>query len=126
MLRKIDCVMVRVEDVSAAADYYVRVFGLRRLWADSEGSHTSVGLGLPETAAEVVVHDDPGIPGPVNVHYLVDDVRHACEELARAGCRLHSGPLEIAIGWCAVLEDPFGTTLCVLDMSKGPRPTSEE
>jgi hypothetical protein len=24
---------------------------------------------------------------------------------------------------CAVLEDPFGNTVCLLDMSKGPRAT---
>ena len=29
MLRKIDCVMIRVEDVKAAMAYYSDVFGLR-------------------------------------------------------------------------------------------------
>ena len=33
-LRKIDCVMIRVENVEAAAQYYTQVFGLRRLWHD--------------------------------------------------------------------------------------------
>jgi len=29
MLRKIDCIMIRVRDVQAAANYYAKVFGLR-------------------------------------------------------------------------------------------------
>ncbi|MEQ7126497.1 VOC family protein [Actinopolymorpha sp. B11F2] len=125
MLRKIDCVMVRVEDVSAAADYYVGVMGLRRLWSDADGGHQTVGLGFPETDAELVLHDDPGVPGPLNVHYLVDDVRLACDELVRQGCALRVAPFEIRIGWCALLDDPFGTQLCILDMSKGPRPVAD-
>lgn len=139
MLRKINCVMIYVEDVAAAAGYYRDTFGLSWLWRDShesaEGSResppgqpsplsprTTIGLGMPETDAEIVLHDDPGIPGPVNVHYLVNDVRAACEELVRQGCVLRAPPFEIVIGWCAVAEDPFGATVCVLDMSKGPRP----
>jgi len=32
------------------------------------------------------------------------------------------GPFNITIGKCAVIEDPFGTRLCILDMTKGARP----
>ncbi len=128
MLRKIDCVMNRVDDVPAAAAYYIRVLGLVELWrgtqedAGAGAVRTSIGLGLPETDAEIVLHDDPGVPGPLNVHYLVDDTVTACAQLVEQGCTLRVAPLEIAIGWCAVLEDPFGAPLCILDMSKGPRP----
>jgi catechol 2,3-dioxygenase-like lactoylglutathione lyase family enzyme len=31
MLRKIDCVMVRVPDLTPAVEFYTRVFGLRAL-----------------------------------------------------------------------------------------------
>ena len=40
MLRKIDCVMIRVEDVDVSAAYYAKVFGLRPKWS-GEGA---VGL----------------------------------------------------------------------------------
>jgi catechol 2,3-dioxygenase-like lactoylglutathione lyase family enzyme len=33
MLRKIDCVMIRVEDVDVSAAYYAKVFGLRPKWS---------------------------------------------------------------------------------------------
>lgn len=45
MLRKIDCIMVRVDDIQAAAAYYAKVFGLRSQWSGDD----SIGLVFPET-----------------------------------------------------------------------------
>jgi predicted enzyme related to lactoylglutathione lyase len=61
------------------------------------------------------------LPGDRGVQYLVDDVPEAVAMGRRAGCAVRQAPFEVAIGRCAVLEDPFGNTLCLLDMSKGPR-----
>jgi catechol-2,3-dioxygenase len=44
--------MVRVAELDSAAEYYTRVFGLRELWRDE----VSVGMGMAETDAEVVLH----------------------------------------------------------------------
>jgi len=33
-------------------------------------------------------------------------------------------PFDITIGKCAVIRDPFGTRLCILDMTKGARPSN--
>ncbi len=120
MLRKIDCVMVRVDDLEAATPFYVDVFGLRVIWKDA----SSVGLGFPETDAEIVLHCDQSIPSRVEVHYLVDDVVSAVQVLAGKGCDVLVGPFDIVIGKCAVIKDPFGIRLCILDMSKGPREVS--
>jgi predicted enzyme related to lactoylglutathione lyase len=117
MLIKIDCVMILVEDPEAAAVYYSDVFGLRRLWQDE----TSVGLGFPEQDAEIVLHCNQEIPSRVDVHYLVDDVISSVCVLRQNGCRVLSEPFDIPIGRCEVVRDPFGTTLSILDMSKGPR-----
>jgi len=70
MLRKIDCIMIRVRDVQAAAAYYAKVFGLHPQWSGDD----SIGLVFPEADAEIVLHSDPNIPASVEVHYLVDDV----------------------------------------------------
>jgi len=118
MLRKIDCVMIRVDDVEVAAAYYAKVFGLRPQWSGDD----SIGLAFPETDAEVVLHNDPDIPSSVEVHYLVDDVVDAVAHLAAQGCLVLIAPFAITIGKCAVIRDPFGTRLCILDMTKGPRP----
>ena len=118
MLRKIDCVMIRVDDVEAAAAYYAEVFGLRPNWSGDD----SIGLVFPETDAEIVLHRDADIPSQVEVHYLVDDVVAVVEDFVAKGCRLLVEPFDITIGKCAVIKDPFGTRLCMLDMTKGPRP----
>jgi predicted enzyme related to lactoylglutathione lyase len=121
MLKKIDCVMIRVADLEAATAYYGEVFGLRLLWRDD----LSVGLGLPETDAEIVLHCNPDIPGPIEVYYLVDNVEVAVQLFREKGCQVLVEPFDIPIGLCAIIQDPFGTVLSILDMSKGPRPPSE-
>jgi|SRR5579859_4110339 len=117
MLRKIDCIVIRVDDVQAAAAYYAKVFGLRPQWS-GDGS---IGLKFRETDAEIVLHNDPAIPSSVEVHYLVDNVVSAVAHLAAQGCQILVAPFPITIGNCAVIRDPFGTRLCMLDMTKGPR-----
>jgi lactoylglutathione lyase len=120
MLQKIDCVMIRVDAVETAAHYYANVFGLKPLWSGDR----SIGLVLPETDAEIVLHSDPKIPGPVEVYYVVDDVPTAVRNYAEKGCEVLVPPFDITIGKCAVIKDPFGTRLCVLDQRKGRRPNN--
>lgn len=128
MLRKIDCIMIRVDDVEAAAAYYTRVFGLRPQW----NGDASIGLLFPESDAEIVLHSNPDMPSSVEVYYLVDNVVTAVAYFVEQGCTVLITPFDITIGKCAVISDPFGTRLCILDMMKGPRPlnlvgpTSEE
>jgi lactoylglutathione lyase len=110
--------MIRVESVEAAAAYYARVFGLRPIWS-GEGS---IGLVFPESDAEIVLHSDPSIPSPVEVYYVVDNVLAAIRSCAKEGCEILVAPFEIHIGKCAVIRDPFGTRLCILDKTKGSRP----
>lgn len=117
MLKKIDCVMVRVDDLDAATDFYAAALGLHPLWRDE----TSVGMGLPETDAEVVLHT-MDLPRDWSVHYLVDDVRALVRSWREAGRPVCRQPFEIPIGWCAALTDPFGNPICILDMTNGPRP----
>ena len=108
--------MIRVEDVKAAMAYYTNVFGLQPVWWDE----SSAGLVFPESDAEIVVHCYPDIPSRVEVYYLVENVISAVQILETKGSRILVAPFDIAIGKCAVIEDPFGTRLCILDMTKGP------
>lgn len=118
MFRKIDCVMIRVADVAAGEKFYSDVFGLRPLWREAG----SVGMGFPETDAEIVLHKSTEIPHKVEVHYLVDDVVAAVKRYTEKGCRVLVPPFDVLIGKCAVIQDPFETTLCLLDLSSGRRP----
>jgi lactoylglutathione lyase len=110
--------MIRVRDVQTAATYYAKVFGLHPQWS-GDGS---VGLVFPETDAEIVLHSDPNIPSSVEVHYLVDDVVAAAVHYAAEGCDVLVAPFDITVGKCAVIRDPFGIRLCILDLTKGLRP----
>jgi lactoylglutathione lyase len=118
MFRKIDCVMIRVDDVAAAERFYSEVFGLKPLWREDG----SAGMGMPETDAEIVLHNRVDIPHKVEVHYLVDDVVAAVKRCAGNGCRVIAQPFGVLVGKCAVIEDPFQTTICLLDLSSGKRP----
>ncbi len=118
MLRKIDCIMIRVDDIQAAAAFYAKVFGLHPQWSGDD----SIGLVFPETDAEIVLHNDPDIPSPVEVYYLVEDVVAAVAHYVAERCSILVAPFDITIGKCAVIQDPFGIRLCILDLTKGLRP----
>ena len=120
MFKKIDCVMVRVADVAAGERFYSEVLGLKPLWREDG----SVGMGMPQTDAEIVLHNRAGIPHKVEVHYLVDDVVAAVKSYVEQGCRVLVQPFDVLIGKCAVIEDPFQTTICLLDLTSGRRPRS--
>jgi glyoxylase I family protein len=116
LLRKIDCVMVKVENLDAARRFYERVLGLTHLWSNPH----SIALGMRDCDAEIVLHDDPQIPRECNVHYLVGDVKETAAKLSSAGCSVMVAPFEVRVGMCAVLRDPFENLLNLIDMSKGP------
>jgi predicted enzyme related to lactoylglutathione lyase len=118
MFRKIDCVMIRVPDVAAGEKFYSEVFGLKPVWRQVG----SVGMRMPETDAEIVLHNSAEIPNKVEVHYLVDNVVAAVKIYAEKGCRVLVPPFDVLIGKCAVIQDPFETTICLLDLTSGMRP----
>jgi lactoylglutathione lyase len=51
----------------------------------------------------------------------VDDVVAAVAHYTAQGCLVLVAPFDITIGKCAVIRDPFGTRLCILDITKGLR-----
>jgi lactoylglutathione lyase len=118
MLRKIDCVMTRVDDLAVAEAFYTRVFGLTPLWRDK----SAVGLSMPDTDAEIVLHT-MDLPPDLTVYYLVDDVRSAVAAYTVEGGTVRTPPFDVAVGQCAVLEDPFGNAVCVIDLTRGRRPS---
>jgi predicted enzyme related to lactoylglutathione lyase len=121
MLKRIDCVMLKVADLDKATEYYSRVMGLQLAWRDA----TMAGFDFPGAlpgVGELVLTNDPNIPVGLDVNYLVDSVNEECVRLVGEGCDVIAGPFPIAIGSCAVIRDPFGNTLTLVDMTKGPRP----
>jgi lactoylglutathione lyase len=118
MFKKIDCVMIRVPDVATGEKFYSEVFGLKPVWREAG----CLGMRMPETDAEIVLHNSAEIPNKVEVHYLVDNVVAAVKSYAEKGCRVLVPPFDVLIGKCAVIQDPFETTICLLDLTSGRHP----
>lgn len=117
MLKKIDCVMIKVSNPKEASIFYKNVLGLIPICQDSK----SIGMNFPDSDTEIVLHSIEDIPSPIDVNYLVDNVDTAIQELEEKGCKVIFSPFEIEIGKCAVIQDPFGINLSILDMTKGER-----
>ena len=111
LFTKIDCLMLKVDDLDAALRFYSEALGNPVLWRTPEAA----GLGMPETKAELVLHTRLG----PEVDLLVANVDEALERLKGAGGETITGPFDIPIGRCAVVRDPFGNSIVMLDQTKG-------
>jgi lactoylglutathione lyase len=77
---------------------------------------TAAGLRMPGTDAEIVLMTDrPALEADL----LVASADEAAAAIAEAGGRVVVAPFDIPIGRCAVVQDPWGNRLVVLDGSKG-------
>jgi predicted enzyme related to lactoylglutathione lyase len=112
LFRKVDCVRVPVPDLDAGLRFYRDELGHELIWR----TETGAGLRMPDSDAEIVIHTE-GHGGETDL--LVDSVEAAVERIVAAGGRVLVPAFDIAIGRCAVVADPFGNALTVLDMTKG-------
>jgi catechol 2,3-dioxygenase-like lactoylglutathione lyase family enzyme len=114
LFRKLDSLQLPVPDLDAAFAFYTSL-GHEPVWR----SDLAFGLRLPETDAELVCFSpQPGRDEP-EIDITVDSVEDAVPRFVDAGGTVLTEPFDIAIGRCAVLADPFGNVLVLLDNSKG-------
>jgi len=111
MFKRIDCLRLPVSDLDAALAFYRDALGHDLVWR----TETAAGLRICE-GSELVVHTEGR---PAETDLLVDDVVDSIDRIVAAGGRLLVGPFDIQIGRCAVMRDPWGNELVILDMSKG-------
>jgi lactoylglutathione lyase len=112
LMRKVDCVRLYVPDLEAGLAYYRDQLGHELIWR----TENQVGLHMPDSDAEIVLHTDP--QGP-EIDMLVDSADAAAARVAAAGGRIVVPPFDIQIGRCVVVQDPWGNQLVLLDTSKG-------
>jgi predicted enzyme related to lactoylglutathione lyase len=74
-----------------------------------------VGLRLPESQAELVLSTNLEYA----VNWLVRSVPEAVETIVEAGGKVILQPTRIPVGQLAVVNDPFGNALVLLDLSAG-------
>ena len=118
-LKKIDAVLIRVKDLERSAEFYIDVLGMKRGWTDTE--HQMIGLLFPGNDTELVLHLDETLPDP-NVSYQVDDVLKFVEKYRRQGYTVLVEPFDIRCGKCAILQDPDGHSVEIMDITKFGEP----
>ncbi len=119
LFTKIDCLSLPVDDLDKALAFYQHTLGHELVWRDK----LAAGLRLPDSNAELVLHLDLR---PPEVDLMVDSVPAAIERFCQAGGSRVHGPFPIRIGLCAVVVDPWGNRLVLLDASKGLLQTDAE
>jgi catechol 2,3-dioxygenase-like lactoylglutathione lyase family enzyme len=119
LFRAVDCVRIPVPDLDGGLAFYAGRLGHRLIWRTA----TAAGLRLPGSDTELVLHTE-GL-GP-EADLLVDSVDDAVAEIVRAGGSVRSAPGDIPVGRVAVVADPFGNPLTILDLSKGRYRTDDD
>jgi predicted enzyme related to lactoylglutathione lyase len=113
VLRSVDAVTIPVPDLDAGLGFYLDQLHLKLLWRnDAQGQ---AGLALPESTTELVLSTTLG----ADVNWLVASVPEAIDSIISAGGTVVSEPADIPVGTVAVVADPFGNPLVLLDLSQG-------
>jgi predicted enzyme related to lactoylglutathione lyase len=114
-LRKIDSVMMRVTDLESSARFYEEAMGLKRAWTDAENQ--MIGFLFPGNNSELVIHTDPTLSSP-SYSFSVEDVVEFCKRFREQGYTVLMEPFEVRCGMYAVLADPDGNRINIIDLKK--------
>jgi predicted enzyme related to lactoylglutathione lyase len=79
-----------------------------------------IGLLFPINDTELVIHTDESIPNP-NVSFQVGNVEEFIEEHKNKGKALME-PFDIRCGKCAIIQDPDGNNIEIMDITKFVKP----
>jgi predicted enzyme related to lactoylglutathione lyase len=113
LFQKIDAVTIPVADLDAGLRFYRDGLGHELRWRNDELGQA--GLAMPGSDTEIVL--------TTRLRYepdwLVDSADEAVAAIQAAGGRVVTEPFDFPVGRVAIVEDPFGNTLTLLDMSKG-------
>jgi len=112
LLRSVDCIRLSVANIDAGLRFYRDQLGHELIWRTKD----SVGLRMPESDAEIVLHTETQ---PPEIDIKVNSADEAAAKIQAAGGKIVELPFDVRIGRCAVVEDPWGNQLVILDMSKG-------
>ena len=94
-------------------EFYSDHLGHELLWRNDEVGQA--GLRLPESRTELVLSTSlQYVP-----NWLVTSVDEAVEIVVTAGGTVLTEPTQIPVGRLAVVTDPFGNALILLDLSAG-------
>jgi predicted enzyme related to lactoylglutathione lyase len=118
LLRYVDAVTVPVPDLDRGMAFYRDVLGHQLIWRNEAAGQA--GLRTPGSDTEIVLTTRLGY----EPDWKVNSADAVAEVFAANGGRVLAGPMDIPIGRLAIVEDPFGNRLVLLDSTKGTYDTN--
>ena len=109
----VDAVTVPVPDLDQGLAFYRDRLGHELLWRNDELGQA--GLRLPDSETEIVLSQNL----PYAPNWLVNSVPDAIDYVVAAGGVVVVETHAIPVGRLAVVADPFGNSLILLDLSNG-------
>lgn len=101
VLRMVDAVTVPVPDLDQGLASYRDRLGHDLIWRNDEVGQA--GLRLPDCDTEIVL----SLEAPYAPNWLVASVSDAVDDIVAASGIVVMEPHAIAVGWLAVVADPF-------------------
>jgi predicted enzyme related to lactoylglutathione lyase len=116
----VDCVQIPVPELDVGLAFYRDRLGHELIWR----SDTAAGLRLADSDTELVLQIQRPQP---EVDFLVDSVDRAASQFISAGGTVLVESFDIPVGRVAVVADPFGNPLTILELTRAatsPTPTA--
>jgi lactoylglutathione lyase len=117
MFGKLGIVMIVVRDMERSVAFYRDVLGLKLLFHQDNWSQFDAGnilIGLHPEGEEVKVSPTTGM----SIGIYVDDVDKAVAEIRRRLARIAVGPRPEPFGRWALLFDPDGYSIQIIEMAR--------
>ena len=111
LLRAVDALVLRVPNLEDGLAFYRDQLGHELIWRTA----SMIGLRMGGDGTELVLSLDTG----PETDLLVESVDSAVESFVRAGGSVKAPPGDIPVGRVAVVVDPFGNELTLVDLTKG-------
>ena len=110
LLRGVDALVLRVPNLERGLAFYRDQLGHELIWRTG----SMIGLRMGPDGTELVLSLDTG----PETDLLVESADRAVDAFVRAGGSVVVPPEDIPVGRVAVVGDPFGNELTLVDLSK--------
>lgn len=88
---------------------------MARAWQDDEKK--MIGFVFEKSDSEIVLHNDNSLPNP-DFSFLVENVEDFCKTYEADGGKIAESPFEVRCGKFAILSDPDGNKISIIDLTK--------
>jgi predicted enzyme related to lactoylglutathione lyase len=111
VLRSVDAITIPVPSLDEGLGFYRDRLGHRLLWRNDAAGQS--GLALPDSSVELVLSTRQ----QMEPNWLVEDMDRALHDLVANGAHVAAKPSTIPMGTVAVVIDPFGNPLVLVELA---------